>query len=450
MGRWCGRAWRVAWAALVVVGLAASGRAAESWQAGFAKVVITPEVPMWMSGYGSRDHAAEGKVQDLYARVAALRDPSGHTAVVVGLDLVGVPATMARRLSGEVEQKHGLKRADLMLTCSHTHCGPALDDMLSHMLAMTEADWQQVRAYQKQLDQKVLSAIDAALDDLRPAQLEAGQGACGFATNRRAPAGFGPTDHTVPVLRIASADGKTLRGIIYGYACHNTTLGFYQWCGDYAGFASLTLEDRHPETVALFFTGCGADQNPLPRRSLELCEQYGRTLAVSVDEVLARPMTPIRDSLKTAFRTIDLDFHALPTREQLEAEAAGGNRFLKARAELLLRQLDDKGSLSKSYPYPVQVWQLGDQITWIALGGEVVVDYALRLKRELGPTRTWVTGYANDVMAYIPSERVLAEGGYEGETAMIYYQMPSKWATGLEEKIVRTVHALIQELNAER
>ena len=58
--------------------------------------------------------------------------------------------------------------------------------------------------------------------------------------------------------------------------------------------------------------------------------------------------------------------------------------------------------LSQTYPYPVQLWRVGPELQWITLGGEVVVDYSLRLKKELGPA-TWVAGYTNDVMAYIPS-----------------------------------------------
>src|SRR5450759_3419782 len=102
------------------------------------------------------------------------------------------------------------------------------------------------------------------------------------------------------------------------------------------------------------------------------------------------------------------------------------DRYIAGRAKLLLKQIEEQGSLRQTYPYPVQAWQLGTDLTWVALGGEVVVDYSLRLKRELGPV--WVAGYANDVMAYIPSLRVLKEGGYEGGGAMVYYGLPTVWS----------------------
>ena len=72
------------------------------------------------------------------------------------------------------------------------------------------------------------------------------------------------------------------------------------------------------------------------------------------------------------------------------------------------------------------------------LGGEVVVDYALRLKHEIdGPV--WIASYSNDVMAYIPSRRVLGEGGYEGATSMIYYGLPTSWSPTIENAIVGEV-----------
>lgn len=435
--------WALAWGMLVLSsGANAFAQETSGWKAGFARVVITPEKPMWMSGYGGRTHPAEGKVHDLFARAIALQDADGKRSVMVSLDLVGVPKVLSDFVTAAVQAKHKLTRADLMFCSSHTHCGPALDQSLTHMLDMKEDDWKQVIDYQKWLNQRVTDAVEQALADLKPARLATGIGRCGFASNRRAPIGTGPFDHDVPVLRVLSEDGSQLRGVVFGYACHNTVLGFYEWCGDYAGFAQLYLEDRHPGATALFFSGCGADQNPLPRRKVELAEKYGRMLSVSVDTVLAGDMSAVSGSLKTNFREVDLEFAQIPSREEVVRAAQGTDRFQRARAQLFLKDLDAGKSIETKYPVPVQVWKLGTGVTWVALGGEVVVDYSLRLKQELGIGRTWVTGYANDVMAYVPSERVLAEGGYEGDSSMIVYMRPSKWKTGLEEQLVKTVHDL--------
>ena len=423
---------------------------AAGWQAGFAKVVITPEKPMFASGYGGRNKPSDGKIHDLYAKAAILRDSTGKTVVFLSTDLIGVPAAMAKFVCDAVEEKHGMGRADVMITCSHTHCGPALDDMLSHVLAMDEQDWAIIKQYQRNLNKKLLAVIDLAMADLSPARLSTGTGISRFAANRRAPKGLGPYDHSVPVLRVTSADGAKLRGVIFGYACHSTTLSFYKWCGDYGGFAQVYLEERHPGAVALFFAGCAADQNPLPRRKVALAEKYGRMLAIGVERVLAADMKPVAGRLRTDMRYVDLQFAALPSKADVQQKLKSSSRYERARARVQLDLIARDGKLAASYPYPVQVWELGDGITWVALGGEIVVDYALRLKHEMGAGRTWVTGYANDVMAYIPSERVLAEGGYEGGSSMLYYQLPSPWKSGLEAAIVTAVREMSAALRSEQ
>lgn len=419
-----------------------------TWQAGFSKVVITPEEPMFLSGYGGRNKPAEGQAGELYARAVALQSPEGKRVVMISTDLIGIPAKMAQIVCEAADKKHGLSRADIMLTCSHTHCGPALDDELSYMMNIPDDQWEKIRENQQKLNAKLIELISAAIKDLKPAQLTTGIGKAEFAVNRRPPIGVGPIDHEVPVLAIRSADGKDIRGVVFGYACHCTVMSFYKWWGDYAGEACQFLEERHPGMTALFFAGCGADQNPLPRRKLELGVKYGRMLATGVEEVLAQKMEPVGIQLTTAFRRIDLEFEHIPSKQELEAKLDNESPYEARRARRLLDRLASEGSLSPTYPYPVQAWNLGGGLTWVALGGEVVVDYSLRLKQELGSGHTWVTGYANDVMCYIPSERVLQEGGYEGASSMVPYQQPSSWKAGLEQKIIDTAHELAKQTTA--
>jgi hypothetical protein len=248
----------------------------------------------------------------------------------------------------------------------------------------------------------------------------------------------GPNDHDVPVLAVKDASDQ-LMAVVFGYACHSTVLASYQWSGDYPGFAQIELEKNHPGCQAMFWAGCGADQNPLPRRTVELAMDYGRQLAVAVDAVLGGVMQPVHGRLRTSFREIDLPFTELPTRERIVQDAQSADRYVSARARMLLAGLEAGQPLCPTYPYPIQVWQIGDEIQFVTLGGEVVVDFALRLKAELQGPRTWVAGYSNDVMAYIASRRVLSEGGYEGGGAMVYYGLPTTWAPESEDLIVEEV-----------
>lgn len=424
---------------------------AEGWKAGAAKANITPPSGMWMSGYASRDHAAEGKLHDLWAKALVLEDAQGNRGAIVTLDLVGIDRQLSEKVCQLLADKHGLTRDQVALCTSHTHTGPVVGGNLAAMYFLDSSQQQIVDDYAAKLPELISDAVGSALESLAPAQLTTGIGRATFAVNRRNNSEndvprlreegklVGPFDHDVPVLAVRDEAGE-LKAILFGYACHSTTLSFYQWSGDYPGFAQIELEAAHPDAVALFWAGCGADQNPLPRRTVELAEQYGGRLAKAVDAVLESDMQPVAAELETSHALIDLPFDRLPSRAELERQAGSDNRYEASRAKILLEQIDGGTPLSQTYPYPVQVWQFGERLLWITLGGEVVVDYALRLKTELGEQTTWIAGYSNDVMAYIPSRRVLTEGGYEGGGAMVYYGLPTVWAPQVENLIVDEVH----------
>ncbi|HJT76861.1 MAG TPA: neutral/alkaline non-lysosomal ceramidase N-terminal domain-containing protein [Gemmataceae bacterium] len=427
---------------------------AADFKAGVATRVITPPGPLWMAGYGSRDHPASEKLHDLHVKALALEDAGGGRLVLLTSDLVGIPHDLSHEVADEVHRRTGLPRERLMLTCSHTHCGPVVNGSLIDMYDMPPEEAKKIGPYTDRLRDWMVEAIVGALHDLKPARLAVGKGTARFAVNRRQPTpkgvinGYnpgGPVDDDVPVLRVEAADG-TLRAVVFGYACHNTTMQFYKWSGDYAGFAQIDLEKKHPGAVALFWIGCGADANPLPRSKLELCEKYGRELADAVEAVLGGPMTPVSGPFTARYETIALPLGALPSKQQWKAEMLSKQVAVRRRAARMLHALENGGKIADHYrDYPVQVWRLGGEVLWVALGGEVVVDYDLRLKKELagGPT-VWVTGYANDVMAYIPSRRVLREGGYEADSSMIYYGLPTKWSPAIEDLIVGKVHDLVR------
>lgn len=428
---------------------------AREWKAGVARVSITPDQPMWMSGYASRTEPASGKLHDLWAKALALEDPLGKRCVLVTVDLVGVPRELSVAVCTRLMKEHGLSREAILLNASHTHTGPVVRSNLSVMYDLKEIHQRYVKEYGEALEQKLAAVAGEALKSLAPAMLSHGNGHATFAVNRRTNKEAdvprlrqlgkltGPVDHDVPVLVVRDLEG-TLRAVAFGYACHATVLSSNQWSGDYPGFAQIELEKSHPGATAIFWAGCGGDQNPLPRRSVALAEEYGRQLAVGVTSVLNAPMQPVTGKLAATYEEIDLPFSDLPTRDQLVTDSMNRDRYVAARANLLLKELGKLGGLRGTYPYPVQTWQLGKDLTWVGLGGEVVVDYSLRLKRELGPM--WVAGYSNDVMAYIPSLRVLKEGGYEGAGAMVYYGLPTVWSPRIEELIVTAVRNQVKKV----
>ena len=430
---------------------------ATGWKAGVARSVITPEKAVWLAGYGSK-RSPDGKLHDLWMKALALEDNAGHRAVLITSDFQGVPKGMSDRAFEQMEKKFGLKREQVLFTFSHNHCGPRLGDDLIDYYPIEAEQVELVAEYTSLMVTKVVALVGEALSKLAPASLQIGEGQATFAVNRRnnreadvasllakgTPL-VGPVDHSVPVMTVTRPDGKW-EAILFGYACHPTTLSFLTWCGDYPGFAQLELEQAHPGATAMFVNTCGGDQNPLPRRTVDLCQKYGHMLAVGVEEALKQPLKPVSSGLRMAFELIDLPYLSTVTREEFQALLKDSNAIKARWAGRLLAKLDAGEKFESAYPYPVHAWQLGKEMLVIGQGAETVVDYALRFKQEFGPG-TWVCGYADDMISYIPSRRVWEEGGYEGGSNLYEYGRPAfRWAGDIEDRIVASVRKLVKQV----
>jgi len=429
------------------------------WKVGIASTVITPQEPMWLSGYGSA-RLSEGTRHDLWVKAMALEDAQGKRAVVVTSDLVGLCKDMYERLCSSIESRHGLDRSHIMITSTHNHCAPVTTDVLPDYYPLDAAGWEMVDEYTQWLEPRILQTVDEALSRLSPARLSAGEGTCTFAGNRRnnseAEAADmlakgiplkGPVDHSVPILAVHDPEGNLL-AVMFGYACHPTTLSDLQWCGDYPGYAMIEVEKAHPGATALFWTGCGGDQNPLPRRSVELCEKYGAMLARGVEEGLQGQMRPIDPEVRCAFEFVPLQFDRAPTAAELKRDAAPGKGVRTRWAQRMIRELEAGKTMATGCPYGVQVWRLGADQLWIALGAEAVVDYSLRFKQEYGP-QTWVCGYAHDMVGYVPSRRVWDEGGYEAEYVYEYGWLAYRFSSDIEDLVAGAVGRLVKQVNDE-
>ena len=402
----------------------------KGWKAGVARVVITPEESLWMAGYAARDHPSEGVLHDLWSKALVIEDATGKKSVLITNDLVSIPKTISDRIRDRIGAKYGLTRSQIILNCSHTHSGPVLFNTYSNIYPLNQDQLNKVKAYSEKFENQIVTLVGQAIGSMVPAQLFAQNGVTRFQVNRRNNVEAlsnqindlkGPNDYAVPVIKVLNEAGDLI-AIAFGYACHATVLNIYQFSGDYPGFAQIELEKSHPGITALFFQGAGADQNPLPRRTVPLAQQYGRTLAAAVDRVLSEDMRKLAPVLTTAYSEIDLQFAGPPPTEEelleILQESSSTPAYLKRNAKFLLQKLEQGEKLKDTYPYPCEVWKMGDQIL-MALGGELLIEYAIELKKVFGPD-IFVLGYSNDIMAYIPSETVLKEGGYEGTRSAIF------------------------------
>jgi hypothetical protein len=429
---------------------------------GVAQVDITPDYPIRMTGYGGRKTESEGVEQRLKARALAIggdaNDATPGPVVLVTVDNCGVPAHVTEEVARRLKEKVGLPRERFVVSSSHTHCGPALTGVLPTIFGTPIPPEHQGRIdrYTRELTDKIEQVARAALDQRRPGHLAWGQGRAGFAMNRRpynkegkvdriGNNPRGPVDHALPMLRVTGVDGE-LRALVVNYACHCTTIGpdLNKLCGDWAGYASQAIERDHPGAIALVTIGCGADANPNPRGNLQDARDHGAAIAREADRLLQDKLEPLPASIRARLKRIELPFGPLPTRAQWEERARKpGAEGLHARTNLA--RLDRGEALPTTLPYVVQSWTFGDDLAMVFLAGEVVVDYARRLKAECDGGRLWISAYCNDVPCYIASRRLIGEGGYEVDGSMLYYDRPTRLDPEAEDRIVAAVHALLPD-----
>jgi hypothetical protein len=397
---------------------------------------------MWMAGYSARDRTAEGVMHDLWIKALALEDTGGNKSVLITADLLGLPKGMSDSIRDKLEERFGLSRAQVILSSSHTHSGPVLQNALYDIYPLDRKELDKINRYSLELEHNIVELVEKALHSMTPSRLFAKNGVTRFQVNRRNNAEStieiqtelkGPNDYAVPVIKVENERGE-LAAILFGYACHPTVLDQYQWSGDYPGFAQLELEKSHPGITALFFQGAGGDQNPLPRRTESLAEQYGKELAAAVERVLKEPMRELASVLITNYSEIELPLQPPPAEEQLTKIEKESTSYTKQWAARNLDMLKRGEPSLTFYRYPLQVWNLGDQ-SILVLGGELVIEYAIELKRIFGKD-IFVMGYANDVMGYVPSETILKEGGYEGDLSQMVYGLPGKWQHGIQDLII--------------
>lgn len=446
------------------------------WKGAVLKADITPSEMLWMAGYSARKGPAEGVLQPIFVKVLMLEDEEGTRLAFVTMDLIGVPREYRDSIEAFASEKCNVSPGALVINASHTHSGPMIrvyrppsgDGGLapSYSNIPEEQHRERVRQtvdYRNFVVSKVCELLMETMRALEPVDVSWSHSRCGFAMNRRTPMGPGewknfpnpdaPVDHEVPVLQVRAIEGDELKAVLFGYACHATVLSEMLFHGDWPGYAQHYLEEEHPGTVAMFLNGCSGDQNPYPRRLRPYVERHGRSMATAVEAALETEAIPIAGPIQGAIAWPEIPYQEAPTKEELKEKANSKDKYDARHAQFLLDVLERDGKFPESYPVPVQAVNLGNDLLFATIGGEVVIDYSLRLKKEFGEMTkgapVWVAGYSNDVMTYIPSKRVLLEGGYEGGGAMRYVRStvhPAHWDESIEERLVGRLTELVGEV----
>ncbi|WZO99699.1 c-type cytochrome [Isosphaeraceae bacterium EP7] len=431
-------------AAILLLSLATMNGTALAVDVGVAQVDISPDGPIRLHGYLGRSGPSKGIDQPIRAKAIAIGSDAQGPVLLLSADLLGVTDDLVADLSARLQKKVGLPRERLTVSASHTHSAPCITGLAPNIFGRKYTDLEQstIDRYTVGLADKLEKVCLDALAARSPATLGWSQGSVDFAENRRTKGG--PVDHSVPVLVARGTDGKP-RAVLVNYACHCTTMDPSENTihADWAGVAQAAIERDHPGVVALTIVGCGADANPKLRGTpgKAVVNAHGEKLGKEVARLIAGPLKPLEGPPAATLKSFRLPFDTLPTREQyLETIKAGGAPGYNASN--YLKQLEAGTPPIDSIPYSVQTWAFDDDLLMVFLPGEVVVDYVLRLKKELDPARLWVVAYTNDDPCYIPSERILREGGYEAIGAMAYYGWPTRLKPGVEDAIIAQVLAI--------
>lgn len=409
----------------------------EAFRVGLAKVDITPEYPVRLNGFGFRRTESEGVGQKIFAKAIAIRRGNSPPVLMMTVDSLGIRFPLANRVHARLEREFKLPRANLAITFTHTHCAPKLDGSSDTIFSnpIPAAHQKHIASYTQELEDKLVEAGKTALSQDFPAKLSWGSGNVSFAVNRRTRGG--PVDHNLPVLFVESLAGK-VRAVLATYACHCVTLSYNKIHGDWAGSAAMAIEREFPDSIGMISIGLGSDSNPntgVTGGDEKAADRLGLELANEVKLVFKkRREIPVCD-LSATLKQIPLPLEKTPDASELRklAKLGGASGY---NAKFQLEILKRKQSLRSQIDYPVQTIQFGDSLGMVFLAGEVCVDYAIALRRVLDRERVWFHGYANDFCSYIPSERLLMEGGYGGGAEIVYFGLAAKLKTGLEEKII--------------
>ncbi|MFO7535287.1 MAG: neutral/alkaline non-lysosomal ceramidase N-terminal domain-containing protein [Kiritimatiellia bacterium] len=437
---------------------------AADWKVGLARRDITPTESIYLAGHVNNTRFSEKALHPIWIKAAAFEDARGRRAVIVTADIFGMQRPKTDEVWDAIEKKIGLGRDRVAINFSHCHALPLLAGTLPpayRVLVETSERWDVIHRYTKRVQDGMVAAVVEAVGNLRPAVIDYGEDACDIRDKDKDIKPYtGEIDRDrsfhdrVPVLRVKDAKGALI-AILFGYPTHAQSAGNIIH-GGYMGFAMLELEKKYSGAQAMFLLGTGALTTIRgfnhPVFSPEASEETGALLSEAAVRALEKPMEPIRGgTIACAVAEVELPFASPLAKEQLLARRRESARsdYLMRRDEFLIAYEEKHGKPLGSYKAIEQVFRIGDDLTFIFLSGETAEGYGYRLSElEYPDRRVWVTGFNNDQFAYVPTEGVLNGPLCRvGGASQTYWGWPSKWAKGIEDRIVGTVKGLVAKVD---
>lgn len=412
---------------------------------------VTPPVGIYLAGFAARTEPSTAVYHPLKANAIAI-DDGNDPLIIASAEILGF-YEHTEEVRSRVSALTGVVPANVVLSGSHTHCGPCIREMDRHRHGDLDED------YIERLLDSVTRCAKTAWETRSPARLRFGTGQCDIAISRRKPDGKGgvewkpdagaPHDHEVPVLAVESPEGE-LRSVIFSYACHPTSRSGTLIGGDYVCFACDHVEARYPETTSFFLQGCAGDQKTRPvdpasetfvPRSVDEIRAIGVDLGKSVVRTLASGgLDQVTGPISVNQTLLNLDTEPIDM-GLVKAGLKDNQAFVQAWARHLLDSVENNTPIVTNIPFEIQTVRFGNTLAVVTLAGEMTVEHGLRLKRELGPRvdNVLVLAYTNDVVGYVPVRRQIPEGGYEVWSSQQYWKRTGPYVAETEDRI----HAVV-------
>ncbi len=410
---------------------------------GIASTTITPDRPIWMTGFASRTAPSEGEYNDLEASAVVFDDRTTRVGILA-LDLVGIDEFLLEPIRARAAEL-GIAADHLLINCSHTHCAPAC---------------RVVRGSCRKFDDEYLAGLietsgrllEEAISDLREARLDHTVGECTMGVNRRRlneegmaagmlPAPDRPNDTDVPVMRVMTPE-EEIRAVLFSYACHPTTMGGQLIGTDYPGPARGAIREAIPECAAIFLQGCGGDVKPrnvtgdgrFASGPVEMVREIGHELGRAALTAMCGEMDDVGEGLGGLSDIAELPARPPMTEDEFTA-LEQGNAWEQKWVEVARKTIAEKGGLAETLPVEVQVLTIGD-LAIVGMGGEICSGIGEDVKTVLADRNVWTLGYSNLLRSYVASRGAHAEGGYEVRDSFVYSWTPEPRPLGLAPESV--------------
>ncbi len=385
---------------------------------GASRTEITPRAGIWQAGFSARDRPSEGVHIPLYTRAFVFSDGERCAAVSTN-DLVGLsrPEIVKIRKAAAM-QCDGLSESDIMISCTHTHSGPAV----SSYLRGQPKDWD----YIERLCLMIADTIADAYRNMRSGRLYCDATEVeGFNHNRRNEEDY--CEKRLAWLEARNEEQEFMGGIV-NFTAHPTMLTGYLLSGDYAGVLTQHMEQQLGAPVGMI-NGCHGNINahPRAREDYVVVDDHGARLAEETLRLRDAPEDAEVEGVVVRSRMVEVTFGPAQPRSVYEEVAADEEQpdFVREWANDVMAKYPGD-PVDGSEEGEVMVIQLGRAVI-IGIPGHAFAEIGRDIMAALPDKCVFIANHANDYLGYFGTQQAHEEGGYEVEFAY-RFNSSFRWA----------------------